>query len=55
MEVAVNLPDDIAKHLQDEWRDLPRYVVEAIALKGHCAGGLIRRYLPRPASTPEDV
>lgn len=37
MEVAIQLPDDIAKHLQDEWRDLPRSILEGIALKGYCA------------------
>ena len=37
MEVAVHVPDDIAKHLQDAWQDLPRGVLEGIALKGYCA------------------
>jgi hypothetical protein len=37
MEVAVHLPDDIAKQLQDEWQDLPRSVLEGLALKGYCA------------------
>ncbi len=37
MEVAIQLPDDIAQRLQDEWHDLPRGVLEGIALKGYCA------------------
>lgn len=38
MEVTVHLPDDIAQHLQEAWHDLPRSVLEGIALKGYCAG-----------------
>ena len=37
MEVAIQLPDDIAKLLQDKWHDLPRGALEGIALKGYCA------------------
>lgn len=37
MEVTVELPDAIAEHLQQQWQDLPRCVLEAVALKGYCA------------------
>lgn len=37
MKVAIHVPDDIAKHLQDVWKDLPHGVLEGIALKGFCA------------------
>lgn len=36
MEVAIQLPDDIAERLKNEWHDLPRSALEGIALKGYC-------------------
>jgi len=35
MEVAVSLPDHIAQHLQEKHTDVPRYVLESIALEGY--------------------
>lgn len=37
MKVAIHVPDDIAKHLPDVWKDLPPGVLEGIALTGFCA------------------
>jgi hypothetical protein len=30
MNVAVELPDDIAQHLETAWQDMPRRVLEAV-------------------------
>jgi len=35
MEVAISLPDTIAQQLQAKHPDMPRYVVESIALEGY--------------------
>lgn len=35
MEVAISLPDDIARQLQARHTDMSRYVVESIALEGY--------------------
>ena len=35
MEVAISLPDKIAQHLQEKYPDVPRYVLESIALEGY--------------------
>lgn len=35
MELAITLPDDIARQLKREWKDLPRRAVEALAVEGY--------------------
>ena len=49
MEVAISLPDDIVQHLQEKHADVPRYVLESIALEGYRSGVLgeedVRRLL----------
>ncbi|MEW6129463.1 MAG: UPF0175 family protein [Acidobacteriota bacterium] len=42
MNIAVELPDDVARQLETEWRDLPRRVLEAIAVEGYRSGALSR-------------
>ncbi len=32
MEVAIHLPDDIAQQVQAQWEDVPRHVLESLAL-----------------------
>jgi hypothetical protein len=34
MEVAINLPDDIAQRVQAQWEDVPRHVLESFVLEG---------------------
>lgn len=34
MEVAIHIPDRLGKRLQDQWGDLPRRVLESVALEG---------------------
>jgi hypothetical protein len=39
-EVALELPDDVARQLGSRGRDLSRRALEALALDGYCAGEL---------------
>lgn len=34
MDVAIHLPDDIARRVQAQWEDLPRHVLESFVLEG---------------------
>lgn len=34
MEVAIHLPDDIARRVQAQWEDVPRHVLESFVLEG---------------------
>jgi predicted HTH domain antitoxin len=47
--LAVELPDDIARQLETEWHDVPRRMLEAIAVEGYRSGilsqGQVRRIL----------
>lgn len=47
MNVAVELPDDIAKQLETAWQDIPRRVLEAVTVEGHRSGALTRGQLQR--------
>lgn len=40
MNVAVELPDDIAKQLETAWQDIPRRVLDAVAVEGYRSGAL---------------
>lgn len=42
MNVAVELPEDIARQLQAAWHDMPRRTLEAIAVEGYRSGVLTR-------------
>jgi len=35
MDVTISLPDEIVQHLQAKHADVPRYVLESIALEGY--------------------
>ena len=47
MEVTVELPEDIAEELRMKWRDIPRGVLEAIALEGYRSGALTTEQVRR--------
>ena len=47
MHIAIELPEDIAKRLQDEWRDLSRGALEAVASEGYRDGTLTRDQVGR--------
>lgn len=42
MHIDVELPEEIAKRLQVEWKDLSRGALEAIAVEGYRDGALTR-------------
>jgi hypothetical protein len=49
MEIAITLPDDIARYVQEQWGDIPRHVLESLALAWYQSGELneeqVRRLL----------
>ena len=49
MNITIELPDEIASSLQEKWQDMPRVVLESIALEGYRSGALgeelVRRLL----------
>jgi len=47
MNVAIELPDDIAHQLETVWQDMPRRVLEAIAVEGYRSGALTRGHVQR--------
>jgi predicted HTH domain antitoxin len=42
MTVPIELPEDIARQLEAAWRNVPRRVLEAVALEGYRSGALTR-------------
>jgi len=40
MSVTINLPEKIESQLREQWGDLPRRTLEALALEGYCSGAL---------------
>ena len=47
MQVALELPEDIAAGLQAKWKDLPRHALEALALEGYRSGALTESQVRR--------
>jgi len=47
MQLAIELPEDIAEDLRAKWRDLPRHALEAIALEGYRSGALTESQVRR--------
>lgn len=47
MNVAVELPDDIAQQLETVWHDMPRRVLESVAVEGYRSGALTRGQVQR--------
>ena len=47
MNLAVELPEDIARHLEAAWKNMPRRVLEAIAVEGYRSGALSRGQVGR--------
>lgn len=47
MNVAIELPEDIAKQLQAAWHDMPRRALEAVAVDGYRSGALTRAQVGR--------
>jgi predicted HTH domain antitoxin len=40
MDVAFSLPDDLARHLQERWGDLPQRALESLAVQAYRDGSL---------------
>ncbi len=47
MQVAIELPEDIAEGLRAKWKDLPRHALEALALEGYRSGALTESQVRR--------
>jgi hypothetical protein len=47
MEVTINLPQDISESLQGQWGDVPRQVLEAVAVEGYRTGALTETQVRR--------
>ena len=47
MKVAIELPEDIAKELRSKWEDIPRHVLESVALEGYRSGVLTESQVRR--------
>lgn len=52
MNITIEVPDEIAHILQEKWENMPRGVLESIALEGYRSGAmgeeLVRRLLAFP-------
>ncbi len=47
MKVTIELPEDIGAVLKGEWKDVPRHVLEAIAVEGYRTGVLSENQVRR--------
>jgi Uncharacterised protein family (UPF0175) len=47
MEVAIHLPDDVAAHLQAAQVDIPRHILESLALTWYQSGELNEEHVRR--------
>ena len=47
MKVTIELPEDIGAVLNGEWKDVPRQVLEAIAVEGYRTGVLSENQVRR--------
>ena len=49
MDVTISLPEDISRSLKGSWGNVPRHVLETIAVEGYRTGALtetqVRRFL----------
>ena len=47
MQITIELPEDIAEGLESRWKDLPRAVLESLALEAYRARALTTAQLRR--------
>ena len=47
MQITLKLPEDVAKGLAGKWADVPRAVLESLALEGYRAGALTQAQVRR--------
>ena len=47
MKFNLELPEDVVHRLEGKWKDLPRGVLESVALEGYGSGALTQEQLRR--------
>jgi hypothetical protein len=47
MEIVIHLPDDMAQRVQAQWEDVPRHVLESLALAWYQSGELSEEQVRR--------
>jgi hypothetical protein len=47
MNIAIDIPEDIARQLSEKWGSLSRGALEAIAIEGHRSGALSQAQVQR--------
>ncbi len=47
MQIALELPEDIARGLEAKWKDLPRAALESLALEGYRSHALTEEQIRR--------
>jgi hypothetical protein len=47
MEITLQLPEDVAEHLAERWKDVPRAALESLALEGYRSGVLTQAQVRR--------
>ena len=52
MNVAIELPEDIARHLAQNWGNLPRRTLEAVAIEAYRAGVLTEAQVQKMLGLP---
>lgn len=52
MDVSVSIPDDVARRLQEEWQDVPRRALEALAVDAYRSGVLTPAEVQRMLALP---
>ena len=59
MEISISVPDEIARKLETEWRDLPRHALEALAADAYrhelLTAGQVRELLGLPTRLDVDA
>lgn len=52
MQIAITVPDDLGARLADQWRDLPRHALEALAADAYRQGVLTSAEVQRILDLP---
>jgi hypothetical protein len=47
MTVQIDIPEDISAALEKQWRDLPRHILETLAIEGYRSHALSRSQVRR--------
>jgi hypothetical protein len=59
VEISITVPDDIAQQLVEQWRDLPRHMLEAVVADAYRQGlltrGQVQQWLDLPSRDDVDA